>query len=683
MCGLAGILDPRGVDAALVRRMADAIAHRGPDDAVVHVEPGIGLGFRRLAIIDLVTGRQPVANEDESVWVMLNGEIYNYREIRRGLAERGHRFRTQGDTEAIAHLYEERGADLVSELRGMFAFALWDRRRRRLLLARDHLGQKPLYWAARAERLYFASEIKALLAVAPELRSVDPEALDEYFTLRVISEPRSMFARLHKLAAAHVLEATDGAHVETRRYWSLSYEPKRRLSDAEALAELDDQVRQAVRLHLVSDVPVGAFLSGGIDSGIVTAVVRSLVPEAGALPDPAAAAASGFDGPSPGSSVGAFKTFSVGVPYADWSELPAARLVAARYRTEHHEDSIDGNLIALLPTLIHHLDEPSDPLSACLYHLAGLARRYVTVVLGGDGGDELFGGYDRYYGTQYARYYAALPRALRRQVARRLLDRLPDGFWYKSLSHRLRWLDEVADADGGRRYARSLSYFYFTPRRRRELYTDSFRSRVAGFDPEAAVVFWHDDGRARDAVDRMLLADSVIRMPNHSVMILDRMTMAHGLEARSPFLDHRLAEFAATLPARLKVRGRSRRWLEMRLAERYLPPEVLRRPKQGFSSALPYLMARQFRALFAHYLPQSHLVDAGYLRPEPIREMLETHLSGRTDHGNRLWLLLNAEIWHRMKIEGAGADELRQEIHGLIGGPSQAVHPSPAVDQPA
>jgi asparagine synthase (glutamine-hydrolysing) len=666
MCGLAGILDPRGVDPAHVRQMADAVAHRGPDDAAVHVEPGIGLGFRRLAIIDLMTGNQPLANEDESVWVMLNGEIYNYRELRRGLVQRGHRFRTQGDTEVLAHLYEERGPELVGELRGMFAFALWDRRRRRLLLARDHLGQKPLYWAARGERLYFASEIKSILAVEPGFRTVDPEALDEYFALRVISEPRSMFAGVHKLAAAHVLEAEDGERVATRRTWSLAYEPKRPLSDDDALAELDERVREAVRLHLVSDVPVGAFLSGGIDSGIVTAVVRSLLPEAGELPDPASGAGPARQRSGQASPSGAFKTFSVGVPYGDWSELPAARLVAARYRTEHHEASIDGNLIALLPRLIHHLDEPSDPLSACLYELARLARQHVTVALGGDGGDELFGGYDRYYGARYARYYAALPRSLRRQVARRVLDRLPDGFWYKSLSHRLRWLDEVADAEGGHRYARSLSYFYFTPRRRRELYTGSFRASVAGFDPEAAIVFWHDDDRVREAVDRMLLADSVIRLPNHSVMILDRMTMAHGLEARSPFLDHRLAEFAASLPARLKVRGRERRWLEMRLAERYLPPEVLRRPKQGFSSALPYLMARQFRLLFERYLPQSHLVEAGYLNPGPIRAMLEAHLAGRADHGNRLWLLLNAELWHRMKIEGAEVEELEREIADVL-----------------
>ena len=636
MCGIAGIVDPAEVQPEEVRRMADALAHRGPDDATVHVEPGVGFGFRRLAIIDLVTGRQPIPNEDGSVRVMLNGEIYNYRELKAGLEARGHRFRTVSDTEVLVHLYEELGPELVRELRGMFAFALWDGRRRRLLLARDHLGQKPLYWAQQGSRLIFASEIKGILAVAPELRVMDPLALDEYLSLRVISEPRSMFAGVRKLAAAHVLEFADGA-VATRRYWDLRYEPKQRLSEPDALAALDEALRDAVRLHLVSDVPVGAFLSGGVDSGLVTAVMRGVA----GVP---------------------FKTFSVSVPYGAFDEGPAARLVARRYGTEHHEDTISGDLVGLLPTLVHHLDEPSDPLSACIYHLARMTRREVKVVLGGDGGDELFAGYDRYYGTGYARTYAALPEPVRRNVVRRILDRAPDGFWYKSLSHKLRWLDELAAVDSGRRYARALSYFYFTPRWRAELYTDHLRRLVDGFDPEASITFWQDDGRAKEGLDRMLLADSMVRLPNHSVMILDRMAMAHGLEARSPYLDHRLAEFAATLPVRLKLRGRSRRYLQMKLAERYLPAEVLRRPKQGFSSALAYLMAPHFRALFGRYLPDSHLVEAGFLRRPPIQRMLDAHLAGRTDHGNRLWLLLNAEIWYRMQIESVSRERLSDEV---------------------
>jgi asparagine synthase (glutamine-hydrolysing) len=643
MCGFVGILDPRGVEPGDVQRMADAIAHRGPDDATLHLEPGLGLGFRRLSIIDLSGGRQPISNEDGSVWVMLNGEIYNYQAIRQRLLNRGHLLRTRSDTEVLVHLYEDHGADLVHQLRGMFAFAIWDRRRRLLLLARDHLGQKPLFWARHGERFYFASEIKAILEVAPRFRVLNPLALDEYLSLRVIAEDRSMFAGVEKLPPARLLEVrADGAAVATRRYWDLRYEPKQRLTEAEALEQLDHQLKEAVRLHLVSDVPVGGFLSGGVDSGLVVGAVRSVTGEP-------------------------FETFSVSVPYGKFDEGPAARLVAERFSTTHHARTISGNLLGLLPRLVYHLDEPSDPLSACLYDLSGFAREHVKVVLGGDGGDELFGGYDRYYGTLYARHYAALPEIVRRRVVRRILALAPDGFWYKSLTHQLRWLDELAQVSGGRRYARALGYAYFTPGRRMDLYTDAFRERVASFDAEAAVIRWHDDESVKEAVDRMLLADSMIRLPNHSVMILDRMSMAHGLEARSPFLDHELAQFAATLPPRLKIRGRRRRYLQMRLAERYLPADVLRRPKQGFSSALPYLMDAQFRALFRGFFRDARLVQAGLCRPAAVQRMLEAHLAGRADHGNRLWLLLNAEIWYRLQIEGQGLAELTDRTAELLG----------------
>jgi len=650
MCGFVGILDRRGVATTDVEAMSAAIAHRGPDDVTVHVEAGLGLGFRRLSIIDLAGGRQPIANEDESLWVVLNGEIYNYQPLRERLLARGHRFRTQSDTEVLLHLYEEHGAELVRELRGMFAFAIWDRRRRRLLVARDHLGQKPLFWARVGDRFYCGSEIKAILAVAPGLRTVNPIALDEYLTLRVIADDRTMFPGIHKLPAAHLLEATESG-VTVRRYWDLRYEPKQPISEAEALEALDAKLRESVKLHLIADVPVGAFLSGGVDSGLVVAAARAV-------------------------SGAPLETFSVSLPYGQFDEGPAARAVAERYGTIHHADTIGGDLLGLLPSLVYHLDEPSDPLSACLYHLAALARRHVKVALGGDGGDELFGGYDRYYGTLYVRHYAALPAVLRRQVVRRILDLAPDGFWYKSLTHQIRWMDELAQVSGGRRYARSLSYAYFMPARRAELYTEAFRARVADFDAEASLIGWHDDARVKEAVDRMLLADTMVRLPNHSVMILDRMSMAHGLEARSPFLDHEFAHFAATLPVGLKIRGRRRRYLQMRLAERYIPADVLRRPKQGFSSALPYLMRDQFRAAFGHYLRDSRLVEAGYLRAPAIEAMLAQHLRGRTDHGNRLWLLFNAEMWYRVHIEGRPVADLEAELATVLH-PRQ--RPRPAV----
>lgn len=644
MCGIAGIYDPHGVDRAHLQAMVDILAHRGPDDSQVHVEPGVGLGFRRLSIIDLESGAQPIPNEDGSVRVICNGEIYNYQELRGALQHRGHRFSTRSDAEVLVHLYEERGPQLLRELRGMFAFAIWDRTKRRLLLARDHLGQKPLYWAQDGPRLYFASEIKGILAVSPRYRRMDPLALDEYFSLRVISEPRSMFEGIRKLAAADYLTVSEQG-LETHRYWELDFEPKKEISEAEALDRAEHHVREAVQLHLVSDVPVGAFLSGGVDSALIASMVSQV-------------------------HGGTFDTFSMGLRYGSFDETPAAREIAELLGTRHHERWIDGGMAHLLADVVYHADEPSDPLSVCMYQLAEFARADVKVALGGDGGDELFGGYDRYFAVPYLRYYAALPAAVRVSVLGRLFNIVPDGFWYKSLRQRLLWAHELAQQEGGSRYARGLGYFYFTPRFRDELYTPKMRERTAGFDPDEAVVRWHDDDRLKELLDRMVLADYKVRLPNHSVMILDRMTMAHGLEARSPFLDHRLAEFAALLPSRLKIRNRERRWLQKQLARKYLPPGFVDRPKQGFASALPYMMKREFELLFRKFLSASRIVEAGWLRSEPIQQLLTEHLTGRIDHGARLWLLVNAELWHRLHVENTSVDELRGQVSEALDGGS-------------
>ncbi len=643
MCGIAGILDPNGVSPDEMRAMATSLAHRGPDDSTVYTGGPLGFGFRRLTIIDLNTGRQPIANEDGRVRVILNGEIYNYRLLRHELERAGHRFSTSSDTEVLVHLYEDLGSGLLSRLRGMFAFALWDERLGRLLIARDHLGQKPLFWAHRGNRFWFASEIKAILAVEEDFRRPNLLALHEYFSIRVLSEDRSMFEGIRKLPPGHLLEIESGGQPQIRRYWELHYEPKVSLDDSEAVDALDEQLRETVELHLVADVEVATYLSGGIDSGLVTALAAGLRGEP-------------------------LRTFSVGTPYGRFDELPAARLVARRYGTIHDETSIREDDISLLPRLVFHLDEPSDPLSICQWRIAEFAARRVKVVLGGDGGDELFGGYDRYYGALYARYWAMLPRSVRDGVIGRILDRVPDGFWYKSISHKLRWLNELAGVDPGRRYARSLSYFYFTPRHRKALYTDDFYHLADALDPEAAIAFWLDESKAKSALDQMLLADSMVRLPNHPVMVLDRMSMAHGLEARSPFMDHVLAEFAATLPVRLKVRRRQRRFVEMRLAERYLPAKIVRRPKQGFSSALPYMMGDGYRLLFRRYLRAARLAEEGIVRPEGVSQLLDEHLSGRVDHGNRLWLLLNAEIWWRVHLDQVDVAELEAEMREIVGG---------------
>jgi asparagine synthase (glutamine-hydrolysing) len=423
------------------------------------------------------------------------------------------------------------------------------------------------------------------------------------------------------------------------RYWTLRYQPKLQGSEDELTDALEAQILAALRLHLVSDVRVGAFLSGGLDSSLIVAMLASHCVPRG------------------------FPTFTVSIPHPKFNEAPYARQVAEQYGTEHHEGRLVPNLAASLPTLVWHLDEPSDPLALCTYELAQFARREVKVVIGGDGGDELFGGYDRYYGFNFAGHYARLPSGVRRHIMEPLLRRVPEGSWYKSRGHQLRWLHRMSFQEGGRRYAASLSYFYFDREARRALLTPAARAMLADFDPESCIQEPFDrlDG---ENLDRMLYADAEVRLADHPVMITDRMTMAHGLEARSPFMDHRLAEFCARLPCSLKVRGTQLRRLQRRLAARYLPASILQRPKQGFSSALPYLLQNEYRRLYSSFLPRSRLVADGVLRAAPIDALLQQHLAGGADHGNRLWLLLNAEIWYRLHIQGMSTQDLTEELGG-------------------
>jgi asparagine synthase (glutamine-hydrolysing) len=636
MCGICGITDPAGVLAGDLQTMIATLGHRGPDDEGLHVEGTVGLAHRRLSIIDLAGGHQPMASDDGTLHIVFNGEIYNYVALRAELARR-RPLRTTSDTEVILRLYEDRGERCVDALRGMFAFAIWDARTRTLFLARDHLGQKPLFHVQLGARFAFASEIKALLALDPSLRELDPEALDQYLSLRILAPPRTMYRRVRKLPPGSTLTVRDG-RATSARYWTLVYEPKLDRSEDDLLDELDARTQEAVRFHMVSDVPVGAFLSGGLDSGLVVAMMSRLHPRP-------------------------VKTFAVGLDYGGHDELRYAALVAARYRTDHTAERMPARLLGRLPDLLWHLDEPADPLAACLDHVAGMAQREVKVVLGGDGGDELFGGYDRYYAQRYVAHWARLPVAVRRGIVAVLRGVIPDGFWYKSLRHRVQWLHDLSLAEGGQRYADSLGYFYVTRGLRPALYGEALLGVVRQADPYREIRTAFEADNADELVDRMLFADSMIRLPNHSVTILDRMTMAHGLEARSPFMDHRLAEFAARLPVRLKIRGLTRRYLQRRLAERYVPAAVQQRSKVGFSSALPYLLADQFRHLVSTVLADSHLARDGYLNATGVHALATAHLGRRADHGQRLWLIAMAELWYRMAIEGWPREKLRERLH--------------------
>jgi asparagine synthase (glutamine-hydrolysing) len=661
MCGICGEWSFRGADATALERMNGAIVHRGPDDAGSVLLGEAGLAMRRLSIIDLSRGHQPIANEDSTAWIVFNGEIYNHRELRRDLLARGHVFRTDSDTEVILHLYEERGERCVDDLRGMFAFAIWDVRRRKLLLARDRFGQKPLFWRFDGHRLLFASEIKSILAATSaegKTPEIDLRALDEYLTLRFIASPRTMFAGIHKLPPAHLLvldasavhprEGTlsEAPALEVRRYWKLQYQPKRKISEADAVAETRDAIRDAVDSHLISDVPVGAFLSGGMDSSLMVAMMSELFKERG---------------------MGPVKTFSIGVDAQDFNELPFARAVAEHCRTEHHEQIVNPDMVQLLPRMVWHLDEPSDPIAACMYHSAALAARHVKVVITGDGGDEIFAGYDRYFGFRWIRLYAALPEAVRRHLLGPALGSLRDSAGYKTLTQKARWIHELSFHQGGRRYAQATAFFRFGQEGKGGLYTPEMAGRLAGIDPMESVVRGFDEAAAGEDLDRMLAADIATRFPEHSLMLTDRMTMAQSLEARPPLLDHLLAEKVATLPVNFKLHGRTLKYLLRKVAASYLPKPILERPKQGFMFPLGYWMKGPLLPALRHLLAHSLLIEEGIFQRETIDRLVEEHLSDRADHHVRLWMILNVEVWYRMFVRGEAQEELSGFLRESLG----------------
>jgi len=643
MCGIAGIIGCGAKPHADISVMLGAISHRGPDDEDALTDGFATLGHRRLSIIDLAGGRQPISNHDDTLHIVCNGEIYNWVELRKSLEEAGYRFKTRSDTEVILHLYAQHGTNCLKFLRGMFAFAIWDSKRKRLFAARDHLGQKPFFFATARGEFLFASEIKALTAACPELRKMSVQAMDQYLALRIICPRKTMFEGVTKLPPAHYLLQEPGKAPIIERYWNLNFSPKATTGENELLDELDALITESLQLHMVSDVPVGAFLSGGFDSSLIVAMLsRNL-------------------------GIKDLPTFTLGLPHQRFNEAASAKILADSYRTDHHELTVMPSVAEHLGDLVFHLDEPSDPLSVCTWLVSRFAHESVKVTLGGDGGDELFAGYDRYYGNLYAGHYARLPHILRKNVIGPLINSLPDGNWYKSYAHQAKWLHELSFLKGSARYARSLSYFYFSGQKRHELYSSRMLQQLEQNDPEADIRGYYDEPRAIEPVDRMLYADYQSRLPDHPVMISDRMGMAFGLETRSPFMDHRLVEFGARLPINYKIRGRQLRYLQRKLAARYLPEELLTKPKQGFASALPYLLKDEYTKIFGHVLKNSRLIETGILNAAPIQALLQSHTTGRADHGNRLWLLVNLEAWHRIHIDQQSVQDFKHELLAAAG----------------
>ncbi len=634
ICGFAAAGAHRAPDRPTLERMTRTLAHRGPDAEGAYCEGAAGLGSRRLSIIDLPGGDQPIANEDGTVRVVYNGEVFNYRELRQGLAARGHRLRTQGDTEVIVHLYEEHGADCVRHLRGMFAFALWDRARETLLLARDRLGIKPLYYAEQDGVLAFASELKALLPVLRR-RELDPGALEEYVALGYVPAPRSMLAGVRKLPAAHTLEWSRGRAV-LRRYWAVRYDVRGADRLPEAARRLRALLEDAVRAWMVSDVPVGAFLSGGVDSSTVTAL---------------ACRAAG----------GRVRTFSVGFDDPAYDERRYAREVARRYGTDHHEVVLGAGELAHLPRLAWFLDEPlADDSAVPTFAVSRLAGRHVKVVLSGDGGDELFGGYAWTFRDQLRRWYGRLPHPLRGALAHLGAGgEAPSASgWPARLRRGLR--DAAGTLEDGylRRTTAGAAF-------KQALYHPALRARLAGYDGAAAARAWLAPDGEKDARERMLRADQSLYLPDDILFKVDRMSMAHSLEVRTPLLDHHLVEFAASVPYDLKVRGLASKYLLRRAVRDLVPAGLLRQRKQGFSMPVGRWLRDRAGQDARAILLGREARRREWWAPEFVRWMLDEHQAGRRDFGRRLWGLLVLEVWSRLYLDGAAPRTPPEALHDL------------------
>jgi asparagine synthase (glutamine-hydrolysing) len=479
MCGICGKFSVDGVQRSDVQAMLNAIAHRGPDDEGIYLNGHVALGSRRLSIIDLPGGRMPVSNEDDSVWIVYNGEIYNYKSLRNELQGKGHKFKTQTDTEVIIHLYEELGERCVEHLQGMFAIAIWDEKKQKLFMARDRIGQKPLYYTQKGKEFLFASEVKAILAANSIKKEMDFESLYHFLSMRFIPCPRTMFHGIKKLPPGHYMIFQNDT-VKITRYWDLFFNHKNKLSEFEFAEGLKVQIRKTVQSHLVSDVPVGAFLSGGLDSSTIVAMMAD-------------------------SSASPVNTFSIGVEEQDFNELPYAKMVAEHCRTNHVENRVESHLITSIPRMIWHLDEPSDPIAACMFQAAELASQHLKVVLGGDGGDELFGGFDRYMGLEKINLYNRIPSLIRKNLIGSLVSLTQENFSYKSFTQKLRWVHQVSSlSTNAERYAEASFFFRFSHGHKKELLGDSLLMKLSHLNSSDILIEQFDKPNADNLIDKMI-----------------------------------------------------------------------------------------------------------------------------------------------------------------------------------
>ncbi len=627
MCGIAGFVNADGeaADRSVLEAMNQTIAHRGPDDDGFYVNENVGLAMRRLSIIDVAGGRQPIYNSDKSKWIVFNGEIYNYQELRDGLEKRGHKFYTKSDTEAVLNLYDEYGVDCLQHLRGMFAFAIWDERDKTLFLARDRVGKKPiLYSHQKNGDLIFGSEFQAVLKHPSISREVDLRAIDNYLSYLCVPAPQTAFKQIRKLEPGHWLRWRNG-EIETKRYWLPDFSNKIKITEIEAIEETTRILRESTRLRMISEVPLGAFLSGGVDSSVVVA----LMAQASSAP---------------------VKTFSIGFEEQDFSELKYAKRVAEYVGAEYNEFIVRPNALDVIPTLVEHYGEPyADSSAIPTYYVAKETRKHVTVALNGDGGDESFAGYERYAAMRIADAYARVPAALRKVFVEAPVNLLPTSELKRSRFRDAKRFLKAAGLPRTERYFRWVSTFNRDTKL--ELYTKNFAASVAGEDATALLENWFTKANGNGTLDTTLLTDQMTYLPNDLLVKVDIATMANSLEARSPFLDHNLIEFAATLPETMKMRGLETKSLLKKVAARLVPKDVVYRRKMGFGVPIAKWFRGEMKDFVRSVLLSQRSLKRGIVKPEIMEKYVNEHTAGERDHSFQLWTLLMLELWFQRFID--------------------------------
>ncbi len=636
MCGICGIYNAQSqepVPSQLIEQMTRLIAHRGPDDSGSHFDGPVGLGFARLSIIDLSGGHQPMCNETGEIWIIFNGEIWNYKTLRAELIEKGHQFRTNSDTETIIHAYEEYGVDCVARLHGMFGFAIWDGPRKRLLLARDRAGKKPLYYTRVDGDLLFASEIKSLLCHPRVKREADVQALADFLSVRYVPAPATLFSNIYKVLPGHwLLYEHDTMHEEC--YWDFTFEKTENRPIEEYLQGIQQHVHRAVEERMMADVPVGAMLSGGVDSSIISGVMSKLTSHK-------------------------IKTFSVGFDHPEYSELPYAKLVADHFGTDHYELVVkSSDLTEYWPLLTWHRDEPvSEPSDLGVYLVSKLARQHVKVVLSGEGGDELFAGYPKYIVDWMANYYRILPTPIRDKVIMQLLNRLP--YSMRKLKTAARNLSQPVPQ-------RWMNWFgIFNGQLKENLLSTSTKASI---DLDSSRVFqdWLSKNPQRDDLSSMLYLDTKIWLPDNLLMKGDKMTMAASLESRIPLLDYKLIEYAASIPSHLKTKSFQAKYMLKRAFADFLPAAILTRKKMGFNVPTGIWFREGQRGLITRLLLSERTRSRGYFNDAFVAQMVRDHLEGKTNYQAQLFTLASLELWFRVFIDSPQLEMPQGSVETLL-----------------